>query len=657
MPLRLFVLVNIAVVMTLSVAFSEGANHISSDQIERPIMMRQGIRAFLPGQDAMSLVRSPSLFFLHLLKHKLQIQKLEKITTTTTTTTVATPTMTNSSRICICVPFYQCDANQTIITDGTGVIDVRFRRCPGPFDVCCYLPNITIPTPPMTRPPTTMSTTRRPSTVFPTGPPNLNCICVDISLCDPNGIVTISGEGIINPRGGYRLCPGANRVCCTILATTSRPTNPPTSRPTTMTPAPTMTTLPPGQIQLCFVCGNTIQCITCGVIITPGAIDPRFPLSQSDLCSRSLTNEPLCQDGTMSSSVEVLGPLKNLGTPQACYCIKTWMCSEDNVVNPDGLGVIDSRFTTCSSEDQVCCRSTGMDVQILRSGDTFLSSPERFIANNPSSSFSQTICGIRDASYASSQPFPADSENTYFAEFPWMVALLAKSATGSYTFQCGASMINDRAVLTAAHCVVNQKPENLIARFGQWDIEDKTQPLPVQEANILAIVIHPTYYSGGLFHDIAVLVLEKPVVYSTNILPICLPEQGMVFTAGTRCYGTGWGSSSLGPEGKYQAELRKVNVPIVDHAECQTRLRSTRLGQHFQLHGSFICAGGEANRDTCRGDGGGPLTCQSATGQFLQAGIVSWGIGCGASNVPAAYTSVSQHRQWIDKQLATYGVQ
>lgn len=253
----------------------------------------------------------------------------------------------------------------------------------------------------MTRPPTTMSTTttttRRP-TVFPTGPPNLNCICVDISLCDPSGIISISGEGIIDPRGGYRLCPGANQVCCTKLATTTnRPTNP----PTTMTPAPTMTTstLPPGQIQLCFVCGNTIQCIICGVIITPGAIDPRFPLSQNDLCSRSLTNE-LCQDGTISSSVEVLGPLKNSDTPQACYCIKTWMCSEGNVVSPDGVGIIDSRFTTCSSEDQVCCRSTGIDFQILRSGDTFLSSPERFIANNPSNSFSQTICGIRDTSYA-----------------------------------------------------------------------------------------------------------------------------------------------------------------------------------------------------------------------------------------------------------------
>lgn len=261
-------------------------------------------------------------------------------------------------------------------------------------------PTVTSPT--TMRPTMTSPTTMRPTTVFPTGPPNLNCICVDISLCDPRGIVTISGEGVINPR--YGLCPGINQVCCTILATTTQqPTNPPTSPPTTVTPAPLIsTTLPPGQIQLCFVCGNTIQCITCGIIIGPGSglIDPRFPLPQTDLCSKSLTHEPLCQDETVSPNVETLGPLKNAGTSQACYCVKTWMCAEGNVVSPDALGAIDPRFTTCSFADQVCCLSTGIQLQVVRSADTFLSSPERFVASSLSNSFSHTICGVRTSSYA-----------------------------------------------------------------------------------------------------------------------------------------------------------------------------------------------------------------------------------------------------------------
>lgn len=70
--------------------------------------------------------------------------------------------------------------------------------------------------------------------------------------------------------------------------------------------------------------------------------------------------------------------------------------------------------------------------------------------------------------------------------------------------------------------------------------------------------------------------------------------------------------------GTYQTELRKVELPLVDRSDCQNRLRTTRLGAYFQLHSSFVCAGGEVNKDTCRGDGGGPLVCPTATGQYFQ---------------------------------------
>ena len=66
---------------------------------------------------------------------------------------------------------------------------------------------------------------------------------------------------------------------------------------------------------------------------------------------------------------------------------------------------------------------------------------------------------------------------------------------------------------------------------------------------------------------------------------------------------------------------------------------------------SFICAGGKLGVDTCKGDGGSPLVCQKQQGTWYQAGIVSFGIGCGETGFPAVYADVSFASCWIDRQV------
>lgn len=63
---------------------------------------------------------------------------------------------------------------------------------------------------------------------------------------------------------------------------------------------------------------------------------------------------------------------------------------------------------------------------------------------------------------------------------------------------------------------------------------------------------------------------------------------------------TTWSRLIVGKEGRYQVILKKVELPVVPHDSCQNVLRQSRLGKYFLLDRSFICAGGEAGRDTCK---------------------------------------------------------
>ncbi|GIY83964.1 phenoloxidase-activating factor 2 [Caerostris extrusa] len=103
----------------------------------------------------------------------------------------------------------------------------------------------------------------------------------------------------------------------------------------------------------------------------------------------------------------------------------------------------------------------------------------------------------------------------------------------------------------------------------------------------------------------------------------------------------------IGPKGEYQNVLKEVDVPVVSRALCSTELRSTNLGPDFQLHPGFLCAGGEAGKDACTGDGGSPLVCTS-NGLWYVVGLVSWGIGCGQPGIPGVYINVLYYVDWIN---------
>ncbi|RXG56343.1 Tryptase beta-2 [Armadillidium vulgare] len=233
------------------------------------------------------------------------------------------------------------------------------------------------------------------------------------------------------------------------------------------------------------------------------------------------------------------------------------------------------------------------------------------------------------------------------SEWPWHVALLEGSED---LYLCGASLLDEWWVMTAAHCVDEYLPYDAVTgslkvRLGEYDVSTTAEPLKHEELRVQRIVLHPQFDNVSLVNDIALLQIERSVKQKPNIEVVCMPKAND-FVPGkpNKCYITGWGRKDEVSE--HSVVLKEIKVPLWDNRECQNALK-LQFGQSYNLPNTAICAGSEGN-DACDGDGGGPLVCEK-DGHWYQVGIISFGIGCGRKNTPGVYTRVEAFKDWIQE--------
>jgi len=254
-------------------------------------------------------------------------------------------------------------------------------------------------------------------------------------------------------------------------------------------------------------------------------------------------------------------------------------------------------------------------------------------------------------------------------EFPWFVDM----------DNCGATIVNERHLITAAHCFDG------IDRTGYLVVAGSIHPMKevlasfdpslycgVQIRSIDQVAIHPEYCSEVAFkskscaamnqHDVAVVTLNRPLVFDEFVQPACLPDGDWTLAAGTMFDVVGNGYVDYDTR-ELTDTLQTVEVPMIEQEKCKSWLSSAG-----KVTEDMLCAGYEkGNKDSCVGDSGGPLFLHSdgiekrnekadadadadAEPATVLVGVVSWGVNCGQAKTPGVYARMDMALAWITSQ-------
>jgi secreted trypsin-like serine protease len=234
---------------------------------------------------------------------------------------------------------------------------------------------------------------------------------------------------------------------------------------------------------------------------------------------------------------------------------------------------------------------------------------------------------------------------------PWQAAIeFHNNRTGQFSHGCGGSLINERWILTAAHCFEEVLEPNstydpvasVRVRLGSLQRNEGGEVLLISR-----LIMHNSYNSNTIDNDIALLELSRPATQGRVVDLLTLPHEDHLASPSTMAIVSGWGTVAW--QGASSPVLLEVQLPLVDRQTCKAQY--TLAPSPMAITENMICAGyvDQGGKDSCQGDSGGPLVVPNGKGGYVQAGVVSFGEECAHPGFAGVYARVTRYIGWIEQ--------
>lgn len=166
--------------------------------------------------------------------------------------------------------------------------------------------------------------------------------------------------------------------------------------------------------------------------------------------------------------------------------------------------------------------------------------------------------------------------------------------------------------------------------------------------NVSKTIYHPDYKSESHYNDIALLKLDRKIIFNEFIRPACLPKTKESLY--TNLTSAGWHYIEF-----LGMKTKQFSISLLEyfnHTICNENynFEDSKLKNGI-LDEIQICAGSWfGSQDSCFGETGGPLYLQHDELQKMSfvIGVASFGKNCEYKGSPGVYTRVYPYITWIE---------